>query len=179
MVCIFSVVFSLIYLGAVYISNFFATVLTPIGLAPFSYEILFGIWFMAATFVGYIIRRPGVALISEVLAALIEVLLGSMFGPMVIISGIIQGLGPELVFWKNKYKDYSMLNMCLAAFAACLFSFIWGFVRGSFLKYSIPVIIAMFIVRTISSIIFAGIISKVSADKLADTGALTGYDLSK
>ncbi|MDR3259018.1 MAG: ECF transporter S component [Fusobacteriaceae bacterium] len=179
MVCIFSVVFSFIYLGAVHLANILATVLAPFGFAPFSYEILFGIWFMAATFVGYIIQKPGVAIVAEVLAAVIEVIMGNMFGPMVILSGIIQGLGAELIFAKNKYKNFNMPNMCIAALGSSVASFIFGFLRGNLSKYTTIFLIAMFIVRGISSIVFAGIISKITADKLANTGALKGYSLGK
>ena len=136
MVSIFSVIFSFIYLGAVYFANFLATILAPFGLAPFAYEILFGVWFMASTFVPYIVQRSGVAVVSEGLSALIEVIMGNMFGPIVILSGIIQGMGPELVFAKNKYRNFTMMNMCFAAGAACVASFIWGFIRGGFVKYS-------------------------------------------
>ena len=161
MVSIFSVIFSIIYLGAVYFANFLATILAPFGLAPFAYEILFGVWFMASTFVPYIVQRSGVAVVSEVLSALIEVIMGNMFGPIVILSGIIQGMGPELVFAKNKYRNFTMMNMCLAAAAACVASFIWGFIR------------------VISSVVFSGIICKIAADKLAGTGALSGYVLGQ
>lgn len=179
MVCIFSVVFSFIYLGAVYLANFIATVLAPFGLAPFAYEILFGVWFMASTFVPYIVQRAGVAVISEVLSAVIEVIMGNMFGPIVILSGIIQGAGPELVFKKNRYKNFTMGSMCFAAVAACIASFIWGFIRGGFVKYSALMLLGMFIVRLISSVIFAGVICKIAADKLAKTGALSSYTLGQ
>lgn len=179
MVCIFSVVFSFIYLWAVYLSNFLATALVPFGLAPFAYEIFFGVWFMASTFVPYIIQRAGVATIAEVLSAVIEVIMGNMFGPIVILSGIIQGLGPELVFARTKYRDFSMKNMCLAGVMACIFSFIWGYVRGGYTKYSALYLLGMFVVRVLSSIIFAGVLSKVLADKLAKTGALSSYALGQ
>lgn len=179
MVCIFSVVFSFIYLWAVYAANFLATVLAPFGLAPYAYEIFFGVWFMASTFVPYIIQRAGVATISEVLSAVIEVIMGNMFGPIVILSGIIQGLGPELVFAKKNYKDFSLKNMCLAAVMACIFSFVWGYVRGGYVKYSLIYVMGMLVVRIISSIFFAGIVSKILAEKLAKTGALSGYALGQ
>lgn len=179
MVCIFSVVFSFIYLWAVYLANFMATLLAPFGLAPYAYEVVFGVWFMASTFVPYIIQRAGVATISEVLSAVIEVIMGNMFGPIVILSGIIQGLGPELVFAKGKYRDFSMRSMCTAAIFACIFSFIWGFVRGGYTKFTSMYILGMFIVRVISSILFAGVISKLLAEKLAKTGALSGYKLGQ
>lgn len=48
MVCIFSVVFSFIYLWAVYLANFMATLLAPFGLAPYAYEIVLvcGLWLL-------------------------------------------------------------------------------------------------------------------------------------
>lgn len=38
-------------------------------------------------------------------------------------------------------------------------------------------LVGMFVVRAISSIIFAGVICKIAADKLAKTGALSSYTL--
>ena len=48
MVCIFSVVFSFIYLWAVYLANFMATLLAPFGLAPYAYEVVleYGLWLL-------------------------------------------------------------------------------------------------------------------------------------
>lgn len=179
MVCIFSVVFSFIYLGALYFSNFLGTILAPLGLAPFAYEIVFGIWFMASTFVPYIIQKSGVAIISEIIAAVLEVIMGNIFGPIVILSGLIQGLGPELVFARKGYRDFSMKTMCLAALGACITSFIWGFVRGGFSKFTWTYILGMFVVRAISSVLFAGVLSKIMGDRLAKTGALGEYALGK
>jgi energy-coupling factor transport system substrate-specific component len=69
--------------------------------------------------------------------------------------------------------------MCTAAIFACIFSFIWGFVRGGYTKFTPMYILGMFIVRVISSILFAGVISKLLAEKLAKTGALSGYKLGQ
>lgn len=55
MVSIFSVIFSFIYLGAVYFANFLATILAPFGLAPFAYEILLGcgLWLLLLYHISY------------------------------------------------------------------------------------------------------------------------------
>ena len=93
MICI---VFGVVYLGGVYLASFLSTLLTPVGLAPLANEIVFGVWFMAAILAAYILQKPGVCIVAEVLAALIEVLLGNMYGPMVIVAGIVQGAGGRL-----------------------------------------------------------------------------------
>ena len=72
MVGIVSVFFAVVYLGAVYLSIPLTTALTPFGLAPLGNEIIFGVWFMASTFAAYVLQKPGVAIVSEMLAALIE-----------------------------------------------------------------------------------------------------------
>ena len=177
MVCILAIMFAVIYLSAVYFAAFLTTVLTPFGLAPLGNEIIFGVWFMAATMAGYIMQKPGVAVISEVLAALIEVLMGNMYGPMVIVSGIVQGLGAEGVFAAGRYKKYNMATMCMAAVGCCITSFIWGFFRSGFGLLSPGLLAVMFIIRLTSSIVFAGVICKLTGDKLKNTGLLKSYAL--
>lgn len=172
MVCIFSIIFGLVYLGAVYISNFLSLILTPFGLGPFGYEIIYGIWFMASTFIPCIIRKPGVALISELLSALLEVLMGSMFGPSVILPGIVQGLGAEAVFFKTKYKKFDMLTLSFAALGACIMSFLLSLLTGGIYKLPFSFLLGMFIVRSLSSILFSGVISSKIFQKLKETGAL-------
>ena len=111
MICI---VFGVVYLGAVYGASFISAALAATGLSQLGNEILFGVWFMAATLAGYLLQKPGVAIVAEVIAAVIEVLLGNWFGPMVIVAGIIQGGGAEIVFALNKYRKIDGAVMYLA-----------------------------------------------------------------
>ncbi len=115
MVSMLCVVLGVVYLAAVYVAAFLSTVFTPFGLAPLGNELVFGIWLMAATLPIYIIQKPTVAIVSEVLAAVIEVMLGNWFGPMVIVAGIIQGFGAEVVFAAYQYKRFDKSVMLLAA----------------------------------------------------------------
>ena len=63
--------------------------LTPLGLSAFGFELIYGVWFMAATIAAYIIRKPGAALITEVLASAIELLMGNSGGATVVLTGLI------------------------------------------------------------------------------------------
>ena len=110
------IVLGVVYLAAVYLSAFINTAGTPVGLGFLGNELLFGVWFMASTFAAYIIQKPGVALVSEILAALIEVLLGNMYGPMVIVTGLVQGIGSEIAFAAFRYRRFDWTTMTLAAF---------------------------------------------------------------
>lgn len=179
MVAFVSIVFAVIYLAAVYLASFLSTALTPFGLAPLGNEFIFGIWFMASTFAAYIIRKPGVAIITEMLAALIEVLMGNMYGPIVFVSGAIQGLGAEAAFAATGYKEYNMMTMCLASVGCCITSFIWGFFRSGFMELSPVLLIIMFGIRLVSSILLSGVLMKKTADGLNKTGLLRSYKIGE
>lgn len=90
---ILGVVFGIIYLLFFFVGQGITTLLTPLGLGPLGYEFIFGIWFIVSIIAAYIIRKPGVALTAEVIAAVVEVLMGTTAGPTLILSGFIQGLG--------------------------------------------------------------------------------------
>ena len=176
MICI---VFGVAYLAAVYLASMIAAALTPAGLSPLGNELVFGVWFMAATLTGYILQKPGAALIAEVTASVIEVLLGNWFGPIVIVSGLIQGAGAELVFAAHGYKKFGGNVMYLAAAGCCVTSFLWSFVRSGYGKFTIPFLLLLFCIRLVSSLLFSGLICKLIGDGLSTTGLLKGYELGR
>lgn len=178
-VAMLCVVFGVVYLAATYLSTGLVAVFTPMGIGPMGYEVVFGVWFMVSTLAPYIIQRPGVAIVSEIIAAVIEVLLGNMFGPMVIVTGIVQGVGAEAAFAIGRYKSYTMRDMLLASVLCCVVSFLWSFIRSGYLAFSVPVLVLFFVVRLVSSVVFAGLLSKAIGDGLAKTGLLKGYALGR
>lgn len=178
-VAMLCVVFGVVYLAASYLSTGLVAVFTPMGIGPMGYEVVFGVWFMVSTLAPYIIQRPGVAIVSEIIAAVIEVLLGNMFGPMVIVTGIVQGVGAEAAFAIGRYKSYTMRDMLLASVLCCVVSFLWSFIRSGYLAFSVPVLVLFFVVRLVSSVVFAGLLSKAIGDGLAKTGLIKGYALGR
>ncbi|MDR2406298.1 MAG: ECF transporter S component [Deltaproteobacteria bacterium] len=170
------IAFAVVYLGAVYLGIFLSALLTPLGLAPLANEPICGIWFMAATFIAFILRKPGVALVTEMLAALVEVLLGSFYGPLVFVDGFIQGLGAEAVFAAKRYKNYSLRVMCLAGLASAILSFIWELYRSGILKLDLKFILVMFPIRAISGVFFAGFICYKLALMLKNAGVFKAFE---
>lgn len=178
-VAMLCIVFGVVYLIAVYAAAAMVAAFTPMGIGPMGNEIVFGIWFMVSTLAAYIIQRPGVALVSEVIAALIEVLLGNMYGPMVIVTGLVQGAGAELAFALGRYKSFKTKDMMLAAVFCTIISFVWSFIRSGYGLLSIPVLVMFFVVRLVSSVVFCGFLSKAIGDGLAKTGLLKGCALGR
>ena len=75
---------------------------------PFFAQLGFNIWSFAAI---YLIRKPGASTISKGLAALIELLLGSPVGPVVIFYGLAEGFGADLAY--VLFKRRFTLNMVI------------------------------------------------------------------
>ncbi|WP_026689000.1 ECF transporter S component [Alteribacter aurantiacus] len=176
---ILGVVFGVIYLMFYFFGQGLRNVLAPFGLGPFGYEVIFGIWFIVSIITAYIIRKPGAALISETIAATIQVLIGSPAGPRLILSGLIQGLGAEVVFAATRWKNYNLSVLVLAGVSAAIFSFVWGWFISGFAALSTSMVLAMFIVRCISGALLAGLLGKWISDQLANTGVLRSYALGK
>ncbi len=177
MVAIVGVLFSFLFLAADYAGALLTAVLTPIGYGPLGYQLIYGLWFMAATFATYIIQKKGVGIVAEMLAAVIETMMGGMFGPMTLFNGFVQGLGCELGFIATRYRHFNLFSMILGSVFCSVISFISEIFFYGYLAYGAKMMLIMLIVRTLSSVIFAGIVSKLIADGLAKAGVLRGYAL--
>ncbi len=74
-------------------------------------------WLMAGVVGGLVVRRPGAALLCEVIAALVSMLPGTQWGVTTLVSGILQGLGAELAFL---LLGYGAFGLGAALFAGAL-----------------------------------------------------------
>lgn len=84
-----------------------------IGYAPLM-GLFSGPWFLAGVVCALVVRRPGAALLGEVVAALVSMLPGTEWGATVLISGVLQGLGAELVFAALGYRLFGPAVAALA-----------------------------------------------------------------
>lgn len=171
---VLSVVFAVVYLLFLQLGNVLFGIFGLIG-----YDLIFGIWFIVSIIAAYIIRKPGAAFLSETIAATIEVMIGNAVGPRLIFSGMIQGLGAEMVFASTKWKNYSIWVLMLAGMGSSVFSFVWGYFISGFAALSPGYVTAMFLVRLVSGALLAGLLGKYLSDGLARTGALNSFPLGK
>lgn len=179
LIAISAVLFGVVYLGCTYAGGFLFGLLSPVGMGSLGYEPFYGIYFMAAAFGIYVMRKPGTGLIAEVLAAVIECLLGNFFGPIIILSGIIQGLGFEAIIALKRYKKFDKVTMMEGAVLCSVFTLLYNLVVSGYSKIALPVLLLMLAVRIISAVIFDGIITPVLADGLTKAGVLKGYAIAE
>jgi energy-coupling factor transport system substrate-specific component len=143
-------------------------------LLPGLQGLLAGPWLVAGVLGGLIIRKPGAALYTELVAAVISALVGNQWGPLTIVSGIVQGLGAEIVFLVFAYAVWRLPVAILAGAGAGLACgindrILWY--AGADTTFTIVYIVC----TTISGAVIAGAGSWFVARGLAATGALNRF----
>ncbi|MCM3493289.1 MULTISPECIES: ECF transporter S component [Paenibacillus] len=133
-------------------------------------ELLYGMWFAAATLAYLLIRKPGVAIIAEVAAAHVEVLFGSGWGLTLLMYGLIQGLGAELVFAATRYRSSSAFTVALAGAAAAVGSMLLDFFYSYTDDLQTWMFLAKYGMRIFSGAVIAGLLMLVLAKALERTG---------
>ncbi|MBM7659986.1 energy-coupling factor transport system substrate-specific component [Bacillus mesophilus] len=133
-------------------------------------QLLYGMWFIAATVAFLIIRKPGVAFLAEVAAASGEFLMGSEWGLEVLIYGVLQGLGAELVFMLFLYKRFDLLVVSLAAVGSTIGSLIMDFYKGYIGDLALWNLSLFMGARVIGAILIAGVFAYVLVKALEKTG---------
>ncbi|QWT23673.1 ECF transporter S component [Subtercola sp. PAMC28395] len=97
-------------------------------------ELALGVWLLPAVVGALVIRRPGAALLTELIAANVEMLLGNQWGVAVLASGALQGLGVEIVFglllWRRFGVPVAMAGGVLSAVLEIVVYEWWAYVPG-------------------------------------------------
>ncbi|KAA9108262.1 ECF transporter S component [Microbacterium rhizomatis] len=130
-----------------------------------------GPWLFAGVLGALVIRKPGAALFTETVAAVVSALIGAQWGAWTIESGLVQGLGAEIVFLAFLYASWRLPVAILAGAGAGLAcgindSLVWY--AGSDTAFVVIYIVS----TTVSGAVIAGAGAWLIARGLARTGAL-------
>ena len=102
------VVFGLILVSSLYAFSF------AVALGPFAAWSWIGLYLMPSFFIGYILRRPGSALLTAVLYSLV-MLLFSPYGPLILINCAFYAIsGESAIAIGTRYRSFSLPWMILA-----------------------------------------------------------------
>jgi energy-coupling factor transport system substrate-specific component len=142
---------------------------------PPAQAILYGIWLMPAVLGGLIIRKPGAALYTETVAAVLSALLGAKWGATVIPQGIVQGIGAELAFAALRYRSFTLPTAVLAGaltgLSAAVFDVIVWNSTYALWEYRVPYAVA----TIVSGALIAGVGGWMLTRALAQTGVLDRF----
>src|SRR3954447_21311422 len=140
--------------------------------------ILNGVYLMPAVVAGLLVRKPGAATFASTLAAAVSILLGSPYGGIIVVYGLVQGLGGEIGFLLTGYRRFGWGTAVLAAVTAGLSTSIMDLslyypVSADYPFWSFTAPYTLFTV--LSSVVLAGIIGLLLVRALARTGALSAF----
>jgi energy-coupling factor transport system substrate-specific component len=141
---------------------------------PPAQNILYGVWLIPGVLAGLIIRRPGAAFFTEVVAASVSAILGSQWGLDTLVSGALQGLGAELVFFAVRYRLWTLP----VAVGAAILTAVAAWIHDMPLYYADlatdqKLLIGAFMV--VSAIVIAGVGSWYLMRSLVQTGVLAQF----
>ena len=133
-----------------------------------------GIWLTGGPIGGLIVRKPGAAILVEVIAASVSAALGSQWGISTLYSGLAQGLGAEIIFALFVYRRFSLTIAALSGAGAGVGAWILEFLAFGNMAKSFGFNITYFITLIISGAI-AGLLAWLLVRGLAQTGALDRF----
>lgn len=133
-----------------------------------------GIWLIGGPIGGLIVRKPGAAILVEVIAASVSAALGSQWGISTLYSGLAQGLGAEIIFALFVYRRFSLTVAALSGAGAGVGAWILEFLAFGNMAKSFGFNITYFITLIISGAI-AGLLAWLLVRGLAQTGALDRF----
>jgi energy-coupling factor transport system permease protein len=154
------------------------TIWTPLdgvfAIAPWAKDLLYAVWLVPAVLAPLIVRKPGAALFAEMVAAGVSSILGSPWGPDVLLSGFVQGAAAELVFAFTLYRSWSLPVLGAAAIASAGAAWIhdWALYYAD---ASLGVQLVRGVMMAISAVVIVAIGSVLLARALRRAGVLEGF----
>jgi energy-coupling factor transport system substrate-specific component len=147
------------------------------GLTPGLGGIAVGIWLLGGVVGGLVIRKPGAALLVEVVAAIVSMLIGNVWGVSTLLSGLVQGLGAELIFLLFLYRRFTLPVAMLAGVGAAVGAWVFELFYGSSpnilktLEFNLIYLGSLIV----SGAVLAGVVGWLLVRALAGTGALSRF----
>ncbi|WP_061016866.1 ECF transporter S component [Microbacterium sp. CCH5-D1] len=140
-----------------------------------------GIWLLGGVVGGLVIRKPGAALVVELVAAIVSMLIGNVWGVSTVLSGIVQGLGAEIIFALFFYRRFGIAVAALAGVGAAVAAWVFELFYGSspnILK-SVEFNTIYLVSVVVSGAILAGVVGWLLVRALAVTGALNRFAVGR
>lgn len=146
---------------------------TTVGFPPAS-ALLGGGWLIAAVVGGLIVQRRGAALATELVAAFTSMLLTTEWGTTVLVAGLLQGLGAELVFALFGYRRFGLGVAIAAGALAGVFEALYEWF-AYFGYWDLPWRLAYLGLFAVSGMVIAGWGGWALTRALAKAGALDAF----
>jgi len=179
LVSMLSVFFGILYYALDNVVRFPRPFFALFGLGEFTTSFFAGIYLISATFAAYIMRKPGIALVTGLMSALVQVPMGNPWGVTLFLYGLMQGAGAEVGCLIFRYRKYGWASIFASAAICLIFSFALDWFVRALWEYRPAYIVTRFSIRFASALFFAGFLAKLLADRLAKAGVLKSYPIGE
>jgi energy-coupling factor transport system permease protein len=141
---------------------------------PPAQAVMYGVWLLPAVIAPLIVRKPGAGLFAELIAAALSALMGSAWGSIIVIYGLLEGLAGELGYTVFRYRRFgwaqALLSSVLAGAMAAVLDLVYYYptwTAGWKLSYLVVVVV--------STVAVAGVGGQLLVRALARSGALSAF----
>lgn len=142
---------------------------------PPAQQLMLGVWVLPAVAGMLLVRRPGAALLCELVAATVEMLLGNQWGWLVLLSGVLQAMGIEIVAALLRWGRFGVVVAMLAGVLAAVLETVlyewWVYVP----EFSWAWKLAYLAAGIVSGAVVAGLGGHALVKALAATGAVDAF----
>ncbi|RLE47679.1 MAG: hypothetical protein DRJ31_08510 [Candidatus Methanomethylicota archaeon] len=137
---------------------------------------VYGMWFIGGTLVGYIVRKPMAAFLGETIGSIVELLLISPYSILLYYYGPAQGIMSEIAFALGRYRRWDLPIMVLAGILPVIAAYPFDvfvspfYPQARFYPFSLHVTIVTAYV--VSGALLAGVLVKLIVDFAVKAGAI-------
>ncbi len=138
-----------------------------------------GVWILPAVAGMLLVRRPGAAIFVEVIAANVELALGNSWGVTVLVSGLLQAAGVEIVFALFRYRRFGFAVAAIAGALSAVFEIVGYELNAYYADYSPVFKIVLVICAIVSGAAVSGGLGSLLIRGLAKTGVLNAFSVGR
>lgn len=160
--------------------------LSPLNLAlnglggPIATSTVTGLYMIYGLLACYIIRKPGTAVITYGIGAVVQAFMGSAYGiASCFVAAACYMIVAEAIFAFFRYRKWSFPVMLLAGGALVPIWFFFAARMFGYMKWGTDILLIALAVRILSGMVLCGLLSKLIGDALARSGLLRRYAVKR
>jgi energy-coupling factor transport system substrate-specific component len=143
------------------------------------FSMIAGGFYVSACLAGYIVRKPGAAMLSEIFNGIAQLLTGNPNGVVALLAGLLQGAGAEVAFAFYGYRKWTLGVVALSGALSPILQQLPEAYYFGVGPLGIGYNVLSLVIRMISGAVYAGVIVIPLAQALARAGVLRGTRLDR
>ncbi len=140
--------------------------------------LLSGPWLLGGVVGALVVRKPGAAMATEVVAASVEALLGNGWGISNLVIGAVQAFGVEVVLAILLWRRFGLLAAMAGGAASAVCNAIYSWVLY-YSDWSASAFATYVVLVIISGMVAAGLLGWVLVRALSRTGVLDAFPVGR